>query len=420
MKKTKKILIFILIWILLSGIIKQYIYNIELIIFVPDLLLLYLALTKFPKKSRLLGTYIGKYIPMLFSILIVGGSLVSILNFMPLISLLWGLRMVVRYLLLFIFIYRTFDMSDVYKFKNIVTKAFWVNLLFVAFQFFVEGKIGDWIGGTFSDNGMQFLFNLFCVFIFSADYFSGRLKRRRFVMILASQMFIAMVAEIKMMYFTIPLAVYAVYVMLKKFSFKHIAVLVVAFVGLVPAMSSVMSLMYGEEYIEKVFDLESIQDETSHAYSFSAENDIGFNRNTSAELAGSVILQDWIHHITGYGVGSANASPLFGTWIFARYGVLTSYNYFTSSYLLIEYGWIGFIIWIIILALIAKRFYNMYIKSKDPYIKYWSSIGCVSALFTYLIAWYNNTPYCNAYIIYYFWGICWIAIRERAQAELRS
>lgn len=419
MKQTKKILIFILYWILLSGVIRQYIYNNELILFVPDLLLFYLACSKYPKKSWDVG--IGKLIPKLFATLLIGSTIISIVNLMPLISILWGLRMIVRYLLLFMFISRTFDITDIIKCKKIIVKIFWINLVFIVFQYFVEGKYGDFIGGTFEGNGKLFVFNLFCVFLFSADYFRKTLKFYKFILILAGQMFIAMAAEIKIMYFTIPLAVYAVYIMIKKFSFKHIVVLVIAFFGLIPAMTSVMSLMYEEDYIEKTFDKENIERETSKTYSFSAGENVGFNRNTSIALAGEVILKDPVHFVSGYGIGSANASSVFGTWIFDCYGVLTSYNYFTASYLLIEFGWFGFSIWIIILFLITKRFYDNYKTTSDAYIKYWATIGCLSALFSYLIAWYCNVPYCDAYLLYFLWAICFVAIRERLkQPELQK
>lgn len=419
MKQTKRILIFILYWILFSGAIQQYIYNSEFIPLIPDFLLLCLAFFILPLQKRKQAFRIGGYIPLLFTILLLGGTIVSIVNFMPLRSVLWGIRMIVRYLLLFIFVYQTFSLSDVIRFKRIFTKVFWINLLLIIFQYFIEGKFGDAVGGIFGGNGLLFVFNLLCIFLFSADYFQGKLRLGKYALILASQMFIAMAAEIKMMYFTIPLAVYAVYVMMKKFSVKHIAVLVVAFFGLVPAMSSVMSLMYGEEYIARTFDRESIENETSKTYSFSAGEDVGFNRNTSIMLAGKIILTDPIHLITGYGIGSANASSIFGTWIFARYGVLTSYNYFTPSYLLIEFGWLGFLIWIIVLLLITCRFYITYRTTNDQYTKYWASTGCLSALFTYILAWYNNVPYCDAYLLYFLWAVCVVAVKYR-QKEISS
>ena len=231
---------------------------------------------------------------------------------------------------------------------------------------------------------------------------------------IAIEMFIAMVAEIKIMYFTIPLAIYAVYVFTKKFSVKHILILVLAFFFLVPTMKSVMYLMYGEEYVNSTFDLDYIQEETSKSYNLSAEAaDYSFNRSTCVEMATTLILQDPIHVMFGYGIGSGNTSETFGTWISASYSKITSYNWFTSSWLLIEYGWVGYIIWILIILLLAYRLLRIYYKGKDPVVKYWSSLGFVSVMFTPIMAWYNNIPYYNAYFIYLFWAICVGGIRER-------
>ena len=94
------------------------------------------------------------------------------------------------------------------------------------------------------------------------------------------------------------------------------------------------------------FDMEFIQEETSHAYTLSEEAaDFSFNRSTCVEMASTLILNDPIHLLFGYGVGSGNTSEKFGTWISATYSKITSYNWFTSSWLLIEYGWVGYIIW---------------------------------------------------------------------------
>lgn len=81
MKQTKRILIFILYWILFSGAIQQYIYNSEFIPLIPDFLLLCLAFFILPLQKRKQAFRIGGYIPLLFTILLLGGTIVSIVQF---------------------------------------------------------------------------------------------------------------------------------------------------------------------------------------------------------------------------------------------------------------------------------------------------------------------------------------------------
>lgn len=411
--EIKKLLFFVLYLILLNGFIQSYLIKSEYIPLLSDVILFYIA---FSTKNNILDVSraVGPWVVRLFAILLVGSTAISIMNAMPAISILWGLRMVVRYLLLFMLVYKYFTITDVDKFKRILIRFFWINTLIVAYQFFIEKKVGDFIGGIFLNNGELFVFNLYCTLLLSKEYFIGYLSKSRFIFLLVVEMFVAMVAEIKVMYFTIPLAIYAVYIFTKKFSIKHIVVLVCAFFFLVPCMKMAMSLMYGEEYVNKTFDMEFIQEETSHAYNLSEEAaDFSFNRSTCVEMASTLILKDRIHLLFGYGVGSGNTSEKFGTWISASYSKITSYNWFTSSWLLIEYGWVGYIIWILIFLLLAYRLLLIYHKSQDPIVKYWSSLGFISVMFTFIIAWYNNVPYYNAYFIYLFWAVCFVGIRER-------
>lgn len=411
--ESKKLLYVVIYLIFINGLIQTYVIKNELVPLLSDFLLFYLALTN---KNNIKGVMhaVGTWVVSLFVVLLVGGTAVGIMNVMPPYSILWGLRMVVRYLILFMMIYKWFGTNDVCKLKKLIIKFFWINAIVVAFQYFIERKVADFIGGTFMGNSELYMFNLFATMLLSKEYFVGKMSRKRFYLLICIEMFIAMAAEIKIMYFTIPLAIYAVYIFTKKFSIKHIILLVLAFFFLVPAMKATMLLIYDEQYVNNTFDLEVIQEETSKAYNLSDEAaDFSFNRSTCVEMASTIILQDPVHLLFGYGIGSGNTSKKFGTWISMQYSRITSYNWFTSSWLLIEYGWVGYIIWIAILLLIALRFISIYYKANDLGVKYWSSLGFISTLFTYVLAWYNNIPYYNAYFIYLFWAFCFVGIRER-------
>lgn len=410
----KKILFFILYWILISGVIQSFIIRNEFIPFITDLLVFYLAFTKMPNNLNDVVKIVSPLIVHLFAILLIGSSIISFLNLIPPITTLWGLRMVIRYLLLFILVFKYFDGHDISKCRNILLNFFWINAFLVFLQYFVLGMNGDFIGGSFTNNGELFVFNLFCTFILSKEYFEKRLKLKYFLSIIIVEFFIAMVAEIKIMYFTIPLAIYAVHIFIKRFSIKHVVILIIAYFCLIPAMKTILLLMYNEQYVNKVFNIEAIEKETKGSYNLS-ENaaNISFNRSTCVEKATLIILKDEIHKLGGYGIGSANTSNKFNTWISQQYSSTTSYNWFTSSWLLIEYGWIGYSIWILILISLIGRYVHFYVKASDRIVKSWSALGFISASFTFIIAWYNNMPYYNAYFIYFFWAICFIAIRER-------
>lgn len=410
----KKVLYFVLYWTLISGFIQSFIIRNEFIPLLSDMLIFYLAFTKSSNNLTDVSKTVGSFIIKLFAVLLIGSIMVSFINLMPVQSTLWGLRMVIRYLLLFMLLLKYFDARDVHKYRNILLKFFLINAFLVFFQYFVLGLIADFIGGTFSSNGELFVFNLFCTLIISKEYFERRLKKKHFLLFIVVEVFTAMAAEIKIMYFIIPLAIYAVYIFVKKFTIKHLAILVIAYFSFIPTMKSVMRLMYSENYVDKVFDVEAIEEETKKAYNLSeyaAEQ--SFNRSTCVEMATAIMLRDDIHLLFGYGIGSGNTSSTFETWISQQYSSITSYNWFTSSWLLIEFGWVGYIIWILILISLIWRYFSYYRKNSDKIVKNWSALGFISTSFTFIIAWYNNMPYYNAYFIYFFWAICFVAIRER-------
>lgn len=408
-----KLLLYIAIYIiLLNGLFQQYLINNQYISFTSDIIIFLLAIIHPNFKS--IRKTIGTPLVIILSILLIFSTITAVINLMPPLSILWGLRMIIRYFLFFTLINKYFNILDVIKVKKILVSFFWINTIVIIYQYFIEHKYADFIRGTFLNNGDIFVFYLISAFIFSKDYFEKKINSKKFLIFIVIEMFVAMAAEIKIMYFTIPLAIYGTYIFTTKFNFKHILILVIAFFCLIPTMKMTMSLMYGEEYINKVFNIEDIKEETTHAYNLSSEaTDYSFNRNTSIEKATNFILKDPIHILTGFGIGSGNTSDKFETWISQTYSKTTSYNWFTPSWLLIEYGWFGFILWVLALFLLSIKFLCFYKKTKDIEIKYWSSLGFLFSIFTYIIAWYNNIPYFNAYVIYLFWAICFVAIKHK-------
>ncbi len=410
--KPKQLLYIVIYTILLNGLLQLYLIKTPYLPFISDIIIFSLTFMR-PNFKGIRNT-IGTPIITILSTLLIFSTIIAFINFIHPLSILWGLRMVIRYFLFFILINKYFNIQDAIKVKKILISFFWINTIIIFYQYFIERKYADFIGGTFLNNGELFVFYLISAFIFSKDYFERKIKLNKFLLFIAIEMFVAMSAEIKIMYFIIPVAIYGTYVLTKKFNFKHILVLVIAFFCLIPAMKITMSLMYGEEYINKVFNIKDIQEETTHAYNLSEEAaDYSFNRNTCIEKATSFILKDPVHILTGFGIGSGNTSDKFGTWINQTYSKTTSYNWFTSSWILVEYGWIGFILWILALLCLSIKFLFIYKSTKDTEIKYWSSLGLLSSTFTFVIAWYNNIPYFNGYIIYLFWGICTIGIKQK-------
>lgn len=138
--KIKSLLFLVLYLIFLNGFIQTYLIKSEYIPLLSDVILFCIA---FNTKNNILDVSraVGHWVVRLFAVLLVGSTAISIMNAMPAISIIWGLRMVVRYLLLFMLVYKYFTKTDVDKFKRILIRFFWINTLIVAYQLFIEKKL---------------------------------------------------------------------------------------------------------------------------------------------------------------------------------------------------------------------------------------------------------------------------------------
>ena len=407
--KSKSLVYVILYLMIYIGFVQKYIFNNQFMSLLPDLLIFYLAFVSFRRRNFVLKrkfvSVVGKPLYIVYALLVISSVIGALLNFVNIVSFIWGLRVLIRYPLLVWIVYKNFENSDFCKYKQILYTGFGVNIFCCIFQFF-RGDVGDLMAGTFTGNDSLMLYAFIVFIISSADRLCKMISMNKYMLIVFGAMLIAIWAEIKMIYFLFPLAFYAVYVFVKRFNFKLIVLLFLGFMFLIPTMKFFMSFYYGQKYVEQTFNTEFIVEETTHAYGF---QEGGFNRSTAIEKADAVLLDTPQKKFFGNGLGSGSISSFFGT----GYSVLFDYTMFwnfSTSYCLAEMGWVGFILYCLFFLFIIIRFFFIYRETKDPVIKYWASIGIVSGLFTFILAWYNDNVYYKYLPMYFLWGICLAAI----------
>lgn len=412
----KNLLYFAIYWVLYSGILIQWIVRVEALSIVSDALIFVLALTARARRKHVgdLMKYLGRVVPSLMILFLVMGIMVAIINLQPQEAILWTLREYLRYILLVYLAWITFDPEDVRKVKDILTTAMKINFGVVLFESVVLGQVSDFMGGSFSGgNASLVLLVMISIFLFAGDFFQGRLSGRDAVLYLLGYTYIAIIGEIKFLYFMIPAAIYGSYLLNQRFSLIAIAVLGVLVATFVPVMTAVLSLSYGDEYISRTLSVQGIVDETSHAEAM-GELD-AFNRGTAITMTQKLILKDEAHRLFGYGMGSGSVSGRFSGSIGQRW-VNTKFFYFTSSTLLVEVGWIGFILYIFIHIFILWRFWLLYREvGDDPVGKYWASVGILSVGITFLLMWYNNKPLHEFHLFYLLWAVCFLGIYYRQE-----
>lgn len=407
--KQDKIFWGTLLFIFVKGFIIKTFGNFDLINLLADVLVICCAV-KTPKiQIQNVIKITGR--PIIFSLFFffLIGIIGDIVNSVPIKISIWGIKNFLRFFLLTYSIIGRYKFLDSYTFKKLVTKLFYLNLLAITIDFFA-GRKGDSMGGIFLGNGDLAIFLIVSLFLFTSDYFVGRKKKLLVVGAYVSSFIIAMLAEIKFLYLIIPMCLYLSYVLIKKMTIMNITVFILSCMFIVPSLKYALSFYYNDAYIEAIFNEEERDDYLSNSGYNLGMDDNGFNRNTSIENVQLLFFRDNIQtSLVGFGLGSASNSKTFGTWIADKYR-FTGYFFFTSSFVLIETGWIGYILFISIYLFIMLRFLYYYIKSKNNQEKYWAAIGTMMGIMTFMFIWYNSAPYVDYYLPFMLWGFCFLGI----------
>ena len=406
----RKIIYFIVFWIFLGSLVNRYIWNSQIIVLLPDVLVVCLFLYSITERWKYkISNITGKTVLLILGAFLIIGTLSSVIHLTRLTNILWGLRMVVRYPLLFYLVYQYFSIKDVRRLKKAFYYSFWLNTVFVVQQLFT-GAVGDQMGGIWIGNGDLANYILMSIIIYGGDYYQRRLSSIKFLFKVIILFACAVWAEIKLLYFVIPLMLYIQYCFYRKSGFSHILIIVLAYIALIPLLKWGLSFYYNQNYVDSVFDMDKMEAYTQADYGFSGYS---YNRGTCVKLATEQFLADPIHLLIGHGIGSATISQLFSSEIAEKYADSTRYYYFTSSYVLIETGWGGFVLYLLFYLLLFKSFFKYYRHTNDPCTKYWSITGCMSVIYTFIMIYYNNTPYGYYYMNYLVWAFCYIVIREQ-------
>ena len=323
----------------------------------------------------------------------------------------WNIRFYIRALLTFYVIWQTMSLNDCWKYRKIMYHAFLPNLILCILEY-STGRGGDTLGGLFGGGNMEMILYIMpIVFFATADYNNNILSKFKLGCILATALLLSFLGEIKLLYIIIPLFWYIGNILFQKFKLQQIIILIVGIVVFIPIMQYFLSFFYNTNYVESVFEIENVKAYTEEN-SFIIGQENGMNRGSSIKMTKELILQDNIHLLSGYGIGASSTSQIFYSPIGSKH-FNTYFFLFTPSYIMVETGWIGLILYIGIYVLLFCTFLRYHNKYNDPVLKYWASLGVLGTLTTFILIWYNVTPVLLFLMFYYLFAFCLVAIRDR-------
>lgn len=406
---------FILLWLFYSNVFFRYIYVNPIINLGFDILVFYYAIYKKALNRKTLTQLFGRQCIILVSLFFISTTISAFIHTIPLSSYLWGFKMFFRYFAIASLVYKEWGEKSIYEFKKLLYQAIYINFVCIVIQFF-KRQTSDAMGGIMSGSGDLMLFICIATIVTTYDWVNKNLNKYKYLLMVVANYVAIMWAEVKLMYFFMPILIVATYTFanrLKKRSFILAGIVIALFTFALPA---ILSNYYDDDYVYKATNIEELSAYNQNQYGFTK---LSFNRGTCVEMTPEIILQTPFEKWLGYGLGSGSASQLFKTWIFDKYGTTTFYFYFSLSYVMVEGGWIGIILFIAIYVFIFFNYLQIYMSTNDKKIRYWSVIGLLLGFVSLVLIYYNALPYSGFYIPFFVWGVCKAAIHER-QIEIQQ
>lgn len=251
---------------------------------------------------------------------------------------LWGIRIYIRFFLLFIACVLFLEKQDLESLSRVLLILLPVNLLLCAWQYFGMGLGQDYIGGLFGiekgSNGDMNQFLLVAASLLVCRYMTGRARLSRSVAGLACVFCIAAISELKALFIEVPVILLIsllvtgprrrTVVLLAAGSVTMLVSLVV-FLSLYPSWGDFFSPGSIIKYLG-----------SSGGYSYGG----ALNRSTAMPFIFNEALDTWPQKLFGTGIGNAEYFLRFESQ-FYRTHRQTLYYFFSSAVLLAENGLLG-------------------------------------------------------------------------------
>lgn len=270
-----------------------------------------------------------------------------LLEYQSLVYYLWGLRNNARFFVFFLSCVAFLKMDSAKRCIQVLDKLYMVNFVVVLFQYFVMQKQQDHLGGIFGvSKGCNAYTNIFMIILVTWHmvlYMNGKEKAATSLSRCVIALLVAALAELKFFFVEIIVALALVAIM-TKFSARKvwmaIGALIVAAIGvnllvnLVPQYASWLNL-------EKWW--------TSATAKTGYTNTGDMNRFTAITISWNRFLDTGLRKLFGLGLGNCERADgiAFLTTPFYQAHRNLHYDWFSSSFMLLETGAIGLALYLL-------------------------------------------------------------------------
>ena len=307
--------------------------------------------------KRLMRTIKRIWPALIFVALLFAEGLISFLsNDIKLTQYLWEVRTLFRFPLFLICCISLLEYKDIFKFKKIFTYVFYINFIFLFYQYYILSVSGDNLGGIFGIglgvNASTILFlSIYFAFLYR-DYYYKNISIYRFVFDIVIILWITLFAELKALVFILPIIAFVQYFSNNRFTIRKILVF-----SLVALATVSLIEVYEIIYKENPFTQKGVESYMSGGYGTGNEEIV--DRSTAFMVIDYHFFNKtnnsrWL----GIGMGVASDSQVFSSNGFHDKWHWTYYDWFMHSFMYLENGIIGVILYLSFWFYFLYRFWQ--------------------------------------------------------------
>lgn len=347
--------------------------------------------------------------------LLITGTISCIINRSSIMLYLWSFRNIYRFYAFFIgcaYLLKKEDIGNIFK---ILLMFLLGNVISSTYQYFIQGLTDDYVGGLFGTivGGNGSMNVLLCqITIFSVVMYLNKNKSIILpIIVILLSLYISTISELKMYYIEIAFIVLLA-VLLSKISKRTIMTIMLCVLG---AVISIPILYELYPNFEDFFNIETVLEYSGGSgYATGEEDDKSLNRFTAIQTIKESILEKKSEQLIGIGMGNGETSQfsMFNSEFYKTYGEESRYNWFSHSFMFIEGGYVGLILYFVFFICIFIQANK--VKFNDKLSESYLTIAKVTAIICLLYGCYDAALRIESsgYIIYIFLAIPFILANE--------
>ena len=334
-----------------------------------------------------------------------------VMNYQSILYYLWGLRNNLRFFVFFFACIVFMQGKTAKSMLKFFDRLLWINLPIVLFQYIYMGKEQDNLGGIFGvETGCNAYMNIFLVIVVTRSMLRYLHKEEPLLHCFAKcgvALLIAVLSELKAFFIELLIVVF-MSVLITRFSWKKLWIIVGISAG----------IMIGAQLIGKLFPVfvdwfqwDRIWDTVSSAKGYTAKGDM--NRMTAISIALERFLTDGWETLFGLGLGNCDyaAFDFLTTPFYSLYHRL-NYNWFSTSFLILETGFVGLTLYcffFVRLFFVARKEGRKH-KDRELYAQMAQILSVVSLL---LVIYNASLRVESGYMMFFALALPFVGSRER-------